>query len=287
MSQLTRYSGIALSLAYLLLISFWKTMPIQVEWGFCIFLLALLGIPHGAADHLVSKCLAERENKSFKLVNFIGYYVMVMLIYGIVWYYFRLFSFIVFIGISVFHFGDLETTQTPTSKLFGIHYLIEICRALILGTGILGYILSNHAQEVSSILVNFKLGIEIPFNGLPNRFYLICILLGYQKEHQSFFINTGITLFIGSYLPILPAFICYFAGCHSVYSLRVLTSSLQVSLGQLYLKLLPFTTLAIVMGTAYVILVSPDKWLAHTFIFLSILTLPHFFLMHQIIPKRP
>jgi Brp/Blh family beta-carotene 15,15'-monooxygenase len=286
MNQLNRYSGIALSLAYWLLISLWKTMPIEVEWGFCIVLLASLGIPHGAADHLVAQQLSIRANNSFKLTFFILKYVLVMLIYGILWYYFPLMSFILFIGISVFHFGDLETTETLKSNISGTRYLLNIGRTLVLGMGILGFILSQHAQEVSTILLNFNLGVKITLDELPIGFYIICILIGYQKEHKSYFINTGITLLIGTFLPILPAFICYFAGCHSAYSLRVLTASLHVTMGQLYLKLLPFTLLAILIGTTYVILVSQEKWLAHAFIFLSILTLPHFFLMHQISFKK-
>lgn len=287
MKQLTRISGVALSLAYLLLISLWKTMPIQVEWGFCIVLLASLGIPHGAADHLVAERLAIRDNKSFGLVSFILKYFSVMLIYGVLWYFSPLASFIIFIGISVFHFGDLETTSTAKSANSGPKYYLQLIRSFVLGIGILGFILTQHVPEVALILQNFNLGVTIPLNEIPLAFYIICILVGYQKEHTSYFLNTGITLFIGTYLPILPAFMCYFAGCHSIYSLRVLSTSLQLTISRLYFKLLPFTLAAFLMGIAYVSLVSQTRWLAHSFIFLSILTLPHFFLMHQINPRRP
>lgn len=286
MKQLTRISGVALSLAYLLLISLWKTMPIQVEWGFCIVLLASLGIPHGAADHLVAEKLSTRNNKSFGLGVFVVKYFTVMLIYGVLWYFSPLASFIIFIGISVFHFGDLETTSPAKSANSGPKYFLQLLRSFVLGIGILGFILTQHAPEVSHILQSFSLGVTIPLNEIPLAFYIICILAGYQKEHASYFLNTGITLFIGTYLPILPAFMCYFAGCHSIYSLRVLSTTLQLTINRLYLKLLPFTLAAYLMGIAYVSLVSQARWLAHSFMFLSILTLPHFFLMHQINPRR-
>jgi Brp/Blh family beta-carotene 15,15'-monooxygenase len=287
MKMAFRFSGIFLSLGYLLVISLWKTMPVQVEWGFCLLLLATLGIPHGAADHLVAQKLASQANKSFETFSFIGKYLLVMLLYGSLWYVSPLLSFLIFIAISVFHFGDLETSGKQNLHLSRIQYYLSLVRSMILGTGILGFILSQHAQEVSRILQNFDLGVVISFDALPVSFYILCILVGYQKDHKTYFIHTAITLLIGTYLPILPAFICYFAGCHAVYSLKVLSTSLEINLTTLYKRLIPFTCLALFMGTIYVGFVSEEKWLAHAFIFLSILTLPHFILMHQITIKKP
>ncbi len=282
-----RFSGIILSVGYWMMASLWKTMPIQVELAFCIFLLALTGIPHGAADHLVAEKLANQENKSFSLPGFVSKYLSVMMLYGILWYFSPLISFVLFIAISVFHFGDLETSFTEKSTQSGIAYYFSLLRSLVLGIGILGFILSQHASEVSNILLQFKLGIRVSFDELPVGVYIVCILLGYQKEHKIYFIHTAITLLIGTYLPILPAFMCYFAGCHAVYSLRVLSTSLEISMRNLYLRLIPFTSLALGMGVIYVSFVNQEKWLAHAFMFLSILTLPHFFLMHQITFKKP
>lgn len=287
MTILYRSSGIWLSIGYLIMKSFWINMPIQVEWGFCLVLLGSLGIPHGAADHLVAGQLAVANKKSFSIYSFILKYVLVMLGYGILWHFFPLVSFIIFIGISVFHFGELETTFTTKKSDSGVVYLVQQIRSLILGIGILGFMLSQHAMEVSIILQNFNLGIPAPMDVLPVGFYIICMLLGFQKEHTTYFIHTAITLIIGTFIPILPAFMCYFAGCHSVYSLRLLATSLKFSLGQLYVKLLPFTIVALLMGATYVYFVNQEKWLAHSFIFLSILTLPHFFLMHKISSQMP
>lgn len=286
MTNLYRTFGVIIGLGYLLLTGLWKNMPVQVEWGFCIFLLATLGIPHGAADHLVANQLARTQNKAFNIYYFIFKYISVMIAYGVLWFYFPLISFIIFIGISVFHFGDLETTFISKKTSFDYIYYLQLFRSLILGMGILGFILSQHAEEVLKIVQNFNLGIQIPFDALPISFYIVCMLFGFQKEHTSYFINTGMTLLIGTFLPILPAFMIYFACCHSVYSLRVLSRSLEVNMKTLYIRLLPFTFLAFISGITYIMLISAEKWLAHSFIFLSILTLPHFFLMHKIIPKR-
>lgn len=280
-------SGIALSIAYLIGISLWKTMPVQVEWGFCLFLLATLGIPHGAADHLVAQKLAIQEKKSFRIFSFIIKYILVMFLYGCLWYISPLISFLIFIVISIFHFGDLETSSKRSNHLSPIQYYISIIRSMILGLGILGFILSQHAKDVSAILQKFDLGVVISIDTLPVGFYIVCILAGYQKDHKIYFIHTAATLFIGTFLPILPAFMCYFAGCHSVYSLKALSNTLEIPLASLYKRLIPFTCIALFMGTLYIGFVSEEKWLAHAFMFLSILTLPHFFLMHQIIINKP
>ncbi len=286
MKYLLQSAGIVFSLGFLGLSSVWKDMPVQVEWGFCAVLLATLGIPHGAADHLVAEKLAHAEQQSFHLPMFLAKYLSVMAAYLVLWYISPLVSFGVFIAISVFHFGDLETTADESRAQVGLPYYIQILRSFVLGVGILGFILSQHAQEVTPILQKFNLGITLDVQALPPAFYIVCMLLGFQKEHTVYFIYTGITLWIGLYLPLLPAFMCYFAGCHSMYSLRVLATSLQCNLWKLVGQLVPFTLAAISLGATYLYLVSPQKWVAHAFIFLSILTLPHFFLMHKIIPKR-
>jgi Brp/Blh family beta-carotene 15,15'-monooxygenase len=287
MKYLLQSAGIVFSLGYLGLSSVWEDMPVQVEWGFCAVLLATLGIPHGAADHLVAEKLAHAEQQSFHLPMFLVKYLSVMAAYLLLWYISPLVSFGVFIAISVFHFGDLETTAVESRAQVGLPYYLQILRSFVLGVGILGFILSQHAQEVTPILQKFDLGITLDVETLPAGFYVVCMLLGFQKEHTVYFIYTGITLWIGIYLPLLPAFLCYFAGCHSMYSLRVLATSLECGMWKLVGQLVPFTLAAISLGTIYLYLVSPQKWVAHAFIFLSILTLPHFFLMHKIIPKRP
>lgn len=286
MRYLLQSAGIVFALGYLGLISAWKNMPVQVEWGFCAVLLATLGIPHGAADHLVAEKLAHTQQKLFSLPKFLVKYLLVMGAYILLWYISPLISFSVFIAISVFHFGDLETTTDASRTHAGLLYYLQTLRSFVLGIGILGFILSQHAEEVTPIIQKFNLGVPLAVDALPIGFYIVCMLLGFQKEHTIYFMFTSITLWIGLYLPLLPAFMCYFAGCHSMYSLRVLATSLQCSLRKLVGKLVPFTVAAILMGITYVNLVSPEKWLAHSFIFLSILTLPHFFLMHQIIQKR-
>lgn len=281
MKNLYASLGIISSLIYwVLALLIENNKQLDLVYGAC--LLVLLGIPHGAVDHLVAQRLAENKKKSFSLLGFISSYLGIMLAYAICWQFFPNTSFLVFIAISIFHFGDLEITSKPTEAQSNGQYWIQILRSCLLGLGILGFILFSHPKEVNAILMNLPKGFAYQLVEFPSYFFLGLMLLGFQKEHTKYFINTAITLWIGSYLPLIPAFMCYFGACHSTYSLRVLSESLPLAFGKLYLKLIPFTLLALVMGLAYLFFVSQEKWLAHSFVFLSILTLPHFFLMHQI-----
>ncbi len=284
MSAFYSTAGIFLSLLYIL-ISWLLPSFIHLDLVFGGILLVFMGIPHGAVDHLVAKRLKESRNEPFQLMNFLGKYLGVMLLYGIVWQYLPNLSFILFLGISVFHFGDLEHTSELKHKPTVSIYAWQIGRSVILGTGILGYILTSHGTEVNEILGKLPIDSTLRLGTLSSTYFLGMIVLGFQKEHTYYFVNTLLTLLLGSYIPLIPAFMCYFGACHAAYSLRVLSTSLHMPFAHLYAKLLPLTVVAIIMGVCYISWVSSEKWLAHAFIFLSILTLPHFFLMHQIAHK--
>jgi len=151
--------------------------------------------------------------------------------------------------------------------------------------GILGWILLVHEREVRIILGD-ELG-NLPNQIPPYTIYVIlgCFILGFRRSERTRFINTLITLLIGSLLPIIPAFVCYFAGCHAVYSMTDMSAHVGISMKRLLYKLLPFSCLAIVLGYLYVIFIGGGYVILHGFVFLSLLTMPHFWLMHQFVKK--
>lgn len=281
MTRLYASGGIVASMLYMLL-SFILVDLKHLDLLFGALMLILLGIPHGAVDHLVAQKIAEQKKEKFKLALFIIKYLGIMLVYGVCWHFFPELSFILFIGISIFHFGDIESTATYSPITTNGEYILQIVRSSLLGLGILGFILTSHREEVNAVLAHLPMGSTYRLGNISTYYFLGMMLLGFQKEHTSYFINTLLTLIMGMYIPLIPAFMCYFGACHATYSLRVLSESLQMTFGQLYQKLLPLSLVAIILGIGYISFVDSEKWLAHAFIFLSILTLPHFFLMHQI-----
>jgi len=276
------YIGAIITIVYLICYLVMGPWDKTIDFIFAGILLLLTGIPHGAGDHLIAQKIADRHHLSFHLRPFIIYYLGSMAAYAVLWYLFPSIAFIIFIGISVFHFGDMEDLSAVNPK----QNILHLARTIFLGSGILSFILFSHWNEVVEVVTEMK--VPIPLNIPSYLIYLslILLLLGFQKKNSAYFFNTFLTLMAGYFLPLIPAFICYFSCCHAVYSFMGLKNHLETSFLNLYKKLLPFSGGAFFLGLAYLFLTSHTLQLYPIFIFLSLLTLPHFLLMHKLI-KRP
>jgi Brp/Blh family beta-carotene 15,15'-monooxygenase len=276
------YIGAFVTLLYLvayLLLGSWSS---SIDLFICGFLLLAIGIPHGAGDHLIAAKIASRENLTFHINPFISYYLGIMLVYAAIWYLSPLVSFIIFIAISVFHFGDMEDVQQVDPK----NTWINLARTICLGSGILSFILISHWSEAYEIITKMqvKLPAKLPDFSLVLSVFLLT--LGFQKKNFHPFFNTFLSLVIGFFLPLIPAFICYFSCCHAITSFEGMRKHLEMKILELYKKLIPFSLGALLLGIVYIKLIANDLQVYPIFIFLSLLTLPHFLLMHKLI-KRP
>jgi Brp/Blh family beta-carotene 15,15'-monooxygenase len=276
------YIGAIVTLLYLvsyLLLGPWSS---SIDLYICGFLLLAIGIPHGAGDHLIAAKIAQRENLTFHLRPFIVYYLGIMLVYAALWLVSPLISFIIFIAISVFHFGDMEDVEPVEPAKTWVNLAKTIC----LGTGILSFILVSHWPEAYRIITDMQVKLPAKLPAFSIFSSLLFLLLGFQKKNFHPFFNTFFALVIGYFLPLIPAFICYFSCCHAITSFEGMRKHLEMKIEELYKKLIPFSLGAFLLGILYIKLVSNDLQLYPIFIFLSLLTLPHFLLMHKLI-KRP
>ena len=246
------------------------------------FLLLAIGIPHGAGDHLIAAKIAQRENLTFHLRPFIVYYLGIMLVYAALWFVSPLISFIIFIAISVFHFGDMEDVHPVEPAKTWVNLAKTIC----LGTGILSFILISHWPEAYRIITDMHVNLPAKLPEFSMLSSLLFLLLGFQKKNFHSFFNSFFALVIGFFLPLIPAFICYFSCCHAITSFEGMRKHLKMEILELYKKLIPFSACALLLGMLYMKLVANDLEVYPIFIFLSLLTLPHFLLMHKLI-KRP
>ncbi len=276
------YIGAIVALLYLvsyLLLGPWSS---SIDLYICGFLLLAIGIPHGAGDHLIAAKIAQRENLTFHLRPFIVYYLGIMLVYAALWFVSPLISFIIFIAISVFHFGDMEDVHPVEPAKTWVNLAKTIC----LGTGILSFILISHWPEAYRIITDMHVNLPAKLTEFSMLSSLLFLLLGFQKKNFHSFFNTFFALVIGYFLPLIPAFICYFSCCHAITSFEGMRKHLEMKIEELYKKLIPFSLGAFLLGILYIKLVSNDLQLYPIFIFLSLLTLPHFLLVHKLI-KRP
>ncbi len=268
-----------LYLAAYLLLGPWSS---SIDLTICGSLLLLIGIPHGAGDHLIAQKIASRENLTFHLKPFIVSYLGIMLVYGALWYLSPLISFIIFINISVFHFGDMEDVYPVDPTKTWLNLVKTIC----LGSGILSFILVSHWSEVLEITTSMQVNLPKNLPTFSLLFSLLLLSFGFQKKNFHPFFNTFFALVIGFFLPLIPAFICYFSCCHAITSFEGMRIHLKMKTLELYKKLIPFSLGALLLGIIYMNLISNHLQVYPIFIFLSLLTLPHFLLMHKLI-KRP
>lgn len=250
------------------------------DYAFTFIFMFLLGIPHGAGDHLLIQKQKKDQGLSFSLLRFVGSYLGVMLLYALMWYYFPKISFVIFILISIFHFGDFENDEVEKGSI------LAFGQKMSLGLGILGWIIYFHFDEVKVVLGDWVWALPVALPAYWPYLFLLGILLGFRRQSMFRYINTLITLILGCWLPLLPAFVCYFACCHAVYSLSDMSEHLQLTIKSLLAKLLPFSFLAFVMGFCFLRWNSNSGVIYYFFIFLSLLTMPHFWLMHQFVKKK-
>ncbi len=265
------------------------------------FLILTTGIPHGALDHLIQKQAYSKLKIEFSFIQFLVKYLLIMLIYGLLWYYFSGFSFLIFIVISAWHFGETDIEGVPNCNLFW-----NFIR-LIYGLYILAFILLIHNIEASPVVKQMLSGnpnelliwLNLQLHVKQILYLMGLVLITFFIVAQSYsFVNFDkfrvsrllIILFITIWLPLIPAFVLYFAGWHALCAfdntydfLRKGQSS--VTFQFVYLNSMPFTLLAILFLTAF--LWFCKNYTNHIdpivilFIFISLITLPHLMITNQ------
>jgi beta-carotene 15,15'-dioxygenase len=277
--------GLSLGLAYLL---FFQGNEIY-EWICFISILVLIGIPHGAIDHLL---LSPEINKE-KLFKFIVKYLLIIAVYLAVWMIFPTWALFAFILMSAYHFGQSHFIKLKIKKLERLTYLS-------LGLFFLSTILWGDFEYTTSILSNI---IEVSylknygflFIILTFSFSTILILINLQKEGfwllvESIFL--GILLY---HLPLLLGFIIYFGFWHSLPSMKeefeALENYLKVDKVKGFIKkLLPFTLISLT-GISVILIVfskmmNPDQLTLLFFIMVSLISAPHIWYMNLFLDTR-
>ncbi|MEA5259130.1 Brp/Blh family beta-carotene 15,15'-dioxygenase [Arcicella aquatica] len=290
-------------LGFILLIwqFFVVTLPQNVQIIFFVSLILLTGIPHGALDHLIQEATYKKLNKKYNFKRFLLKYILIMLVYGVVWYWFSGLSLLIFLIISAWHFGETDLEKAPKNVL------IWSFTRLIYGFYILSFILLTNVNEVEPIIIKMvgnQSYFMICWNFIVLNVRQILYLLGLsfttifiiaQSKYLISFdklriVRLCLILFLSAWLPLFPAFALYFGGWHALCAFDNILEYLQkdyptLSFKLIYLKTLPFTLLAIASLCAFLwycnaYFASFDPF-PILFIFISLITLPHLIVTHQ------
>ncbi len=280
---------------------FYNDIPYNIQVVFFVSLILLTGIPHGALDHLIQKTTDNHANRQYNFTFFLVKYLSLMAFYALAWFWFAGFSLLLFLVISAWHFGETDIEKTPKNAP------IWSFTRLLYGFYILAFILLTHADETSPIIEQMisRQGSSLVcwqfiHNNVKQILYLLglslaTILIVAQSQHRIQFdkvrlLRLALILVISIWLPLLPAFALYFGGWHSLCAFDNIHRYLQkdhptLSFRQVYIKTIPLTAIAITfLGTFF--------WYQHNFmqqydpfailfIFISLITLPHLTIAHQ------
>ncbi len=300
-SDLLHILGVlGVSLGFLLIIKL--GIPLSNSFQIIFLTMGILfgGIPHGAVDHLIQEKEFALKGKKFNFIVFYILYISVMSLYALAWFFFPIPSLIFFIGITAWHFGETDLFRSHYSKKW-IRFVIYFSY----GLWVILFLLISHFKEVEILLNSLNLNklnsylsqllglrdqLLYYFTGSILLFWLIDY---YLQKKANLILLLQICLIISlSFLPLLIAFTLYFTGWHSLRSLNEIAGFLKTkSLRLNFLKLtIPNTLIAfLVLGGLYYFWTKfypIGSFVLLIFILLSLLTLPHFLIMHTLFSKR-
>lgn len=255
-----------------------------IQWPLFVLGMFLIGIPHGAVDHLL-----ENNHASFRInLLFVLKYIGLALLNFILWITIPKMALLFFLFYSAWHFGqtDFKEWQPQISNQF---------KFLAWGTLILSIILLGHVNETNGILNDMNAAL-IPFsykNAKMVSFVLIAIgIIWAIAEKRWKMLQTVLAILICNELPLLTAFGIYFIGQHSYSGWSHLKRGMKLNNQSLFRKALPFTFGALLMFVGMALLMKNDilhynkNWISIFFVFISCISFPHIIAMNKFYSKN-
>lgn len=262
-------------------------------------LIVLLGIPHGATDHLIFRQLSSSFLQAQGLQRFYLYYVTLMAVYGLLWWALPALALAIFLGISIYHFG-----QSNWAYVQFYHKNLAVIAYVIWGTFVLLMPILWH-YEAAAVIIKSIIGKAAPEISSAWRTGICISLLfvnvamaGYFRlqnllskvQFRNELLNLGLLTLLFLTTPLLLGFTIYFVVWHSFGSamdqIRFFQTRFQHYDWRKYAwHTLPLSFAAITgLGMLFWI----KNWLGLTadigvlFIFIAVVTLPHMLLIEQL-----
>jgi len=278
---------ILLLLLSILMLLIHKTTPPIFNWIQIIMFtigMFLVGIPHGAVDHLLETGNLQSGIKPGFVMNYLGLAFLNL----ILWFFFPIGALFFFIAYSAWHFGETDMKEWAHKK---INALMNITWGIM----ILSIILLGHVAETNSILANMNT-LEIPISNVMGK--QISVMLAFVGmiwallEKKWMMILSALTLLVSIELPLITSFGLYFIGQHSMNGWSHLKQGMKVNNSALYLKALPFTIGALVLFVVFIFLLR-NNYIANFnenlitifFVFISCISFPHVMAMNKFYKK--
>ncbi len=304
--------AVTISLLSIFLVLFAPEILSIFELWILAFSIVFVGIPHGALDHLIAANVFQQGNRLKDHLIFYGWYLVLMVLIGGLWVVYPTLGLLLFLIISVLHFGqaDVEGFYHADNQVEGIRYLINSV-AVSRGILIIGLILTAFPDQVMPILEiavgesswfvmwlsNFTYVLKTL---VLTQFIFIALFFLFfsslsQKGKLFYAIDAFLITILFLTVPPLSSFAIYFALWHSIGHIGEITSFFR-ELGQpltltgFYLRALPFSLVSF-LGLGILLWITQsfsleNQIISLTFVLISVLTLPHMVVAHQLIQSN-
>jgi Brp/Blh family beta-carotene 15,15'-monooxygenase len=251
----------------------------------CGIALCIIGIPHGANDYLY-----RNDQSNAGLIKFLIRYVGIMALYLMVWWLVPVFALSIFFIISLHHFGqsNFENQQVwhIPSLLWGIWtlllpVLLHYNEAILIFKSMVSF--NVYGGDLISQPIKFGIWqgvIMFIFSSI----YIVSLFIYERKNIIPYTIQFVLVTIWFTLTPLLFGFIIVFCLWHSIQSLQhqatyfkeVFSKSTRAFL----YAMLPFSVIALFFFCMYVVLF--DFNISISFVLLSLISLPHVIVMHQL-----
>ncbi len=284
-----------------LLFSFlgWKYLSFLelIQYPLLAILLITIGLPHGATDYLLFRRMNKSKLTNKQIYKFFAIYVATVIGFLILWFAFPLISFIIFILISSYHFGQSNWENIVITPKYSL-LLNLFWGAFAIGGSVLWH--WHDSKMIIGQVIGFVPDIsqnvmDIVQLGLVVVNVLLIVLLNYYNTITSSqsIVELGKIAILASmfyFTPMLIGFALYFTLWHSLSSLMSQLSYYKklwpsFTLSDYYYQAAPYTLLAIlgfvimVLGHSYIL---PGVSMISTFlIFIACVTLPHIIVVEE------
>ena len=265
-----------------------------------LVLIVLIGIPHGANDHLlffnlINKRMDEKNNKS---TLFFASYIGLILIYVGCWYLFPTFSLGLFILISIYHFGQSNLYISPIESKFVKLISIFLSGSFVLLTPIFAHIetalpvIQTISKNPYFLTISEELGNTLAISvGVLMIIHWVILMLSTQinfKNGLHEIMNVFLLFGLFYFSPLWIGFAIYFTLWHAIPSIEdqinfFKTTRENYNLGKYVREIFPFSLIAL-SGLLLAFQFSGDyisvnQGLALLFSFIAVITLPHMIMM--------
>ena len=252
----------------------------------------LVGIPHGAIDHIMAEKVYGLDRTWKGKAKFYGGYLGLMLVVCGIWWVHPVAGMLFFFAISIYHFGQADIEDFVRPETNGIPWY------LVRGVFILGLILFSDTTVSYPIMAQaIQADPETLFAILPAGFGALAVIAAVYaallfSAWLSGKLTNGLRLLCDSILIVtlfltagpLIGFAIYFALWHSAGHVIEMQEFLRerkqsMTLKEFYKRSAPFTIISL-LGLAFLAGVNHAFWMeeqfiALMFILISVLTLPH------------